>query len=106
MTGTPFVPIMVAVIIVVKIKKLIQRFIDTGTTSPPAAKTPEELNIRTSFLFQRLMRRKVLVETYANRFYLDEEALQEYNNTRRKIMFIVILIIVLLVFFDYLYLRY
>jgi hypothetical protein len=106
MTGAPFVPIIVAVIIVVKIKKLIQRFMDTGTTSPPTAKTPEELNIRTSNLFQRLLRRKVLVETYANRFYLDEEALQEYNNNRRKIMITVILIIALLIVFDYLYLGY
>jgi hypothetical protein len=79
---------------------------DTGTTSPPTAKTPEELNTRTSLLFQRLVRRKVLVETYANRFYLDEEALREYNNTRRKIMYIVILIIALLILFDFLYLSY
>ena len=106
MTGTPFFPGIIAVIIVVKIKKLIQRFIETGTTSPPAAKTPEELNIRTSLLFQRLLRRKVLVETYANRFYLDEEALQEYNNKRRKIIYIVILIIALLILFDFLYLSY
>jgi hypothetical protein len=106
MTGTPFFPGIIAVILVIKIKKIIQRFLDTGTTSPPAAKTPEELNIRTSLLFQRLLRRKVLVETFAGRYYLDEEALQEYNNTRRKIMITVILVIALLIVFDYFYLRY
>ena len=106
MTGAPFFPGIIAVIIVIKIRKIIQRFIETGTTSPPVAKTPEELNIRPRNIFYRLVRRKVLVETYSNRYYLDEEVLGEYNNTRRKIMYIVILILALLIFFDFLYLSY
>jgi len=105
MTGTPFVPAMVAIIIVIRIKKLINRFKDSGTTSIRAARSTEELNVRRSFIFRRLVKRNVLVEAVPGKFYLKEENLEGYYRDRRIRILVVVIILVLLVAADILFFR-
>jgi hypothetical protein len=106
MTGTSFIPTLIAVIIVVRIRKYISRFSETGTTSPATAKTLEELNLKQRLIFYRLLRRKVIIESSPKRYYLHEENLISYNNTRRMIMLVVILIIATVILLDFLYLNF
>jgi hypothetical protein len=99
MNGTSIVPVLIVVIIVAKTKKIIRSFINSGATSPAKARTTEELNIRRSGIFNRLVRRGVLVEI-ADRFYIHEQNLIAYNSRRRTIMIAVLAILLLLILLD------
>jgi hypothetical protein len=81
---------MTAVIVAVKFRKMISRFLDSGTTSPRNAKTLQELNIRAGLMFSRLLKREVIIEPVPGRYYLNEENLATYRHSRR-IMALIIL---------------
>jgi hypothetical protein len=100
MTGASFLPPMIAIIIIAKIRKFIRRFKETGTTSPQNAKTLEELNIDRRFAFRKMLKQGVIIEASPNKYYLHEENLAGYNNTRRMIMLVMILIIALIIIAD------
>lgn len=63
MTGTSFIPIIVAIIVVAKNKKIINRFKNTDTTTADTAKTLEELNIKRRLIFNKLFNRSILIKT-------------------------------------------
>lgn len=106
MTGTSIIPSLVAVIIIAKINKFIQRFIATGTTSPNTAKTLEELKLDKRVAFRKMLKHKVIIETNPNRYYLSEENLEKYRNTRRTIMSVIIIILAILILIDALFLNF
>ncbi len=99
MTGTSLIPVMVAFIVVVKFRRFIQAFKDSGTTSPRTAKSFEELNLRSMFIFRRLLNKKVLIETNPGKYYLNEENLMVYNK-RRLIRILIVGVLILLVLTD------
>jgi hypothetical protein len=100
MTGASFLPPMIAIIIIAKIRKVIRRFKETGSTSPQTAKTLEELNVDYRFAFRKMLKREIIIEASPNRYYLNEENLAGYNNTRRMIMLVVILLLALVIIAD------
>jgi hypothetical protein len=100
MTGTSTIPVMAAIIVALRFRLFVRRFIDTGTTNPQAAKTPEELNIRRRILFNRLLHRGVLIETSPGRFYLDEINLIEYKKVRRTWALIILGILIIIILLD------
>jgi len=100
MTGISFIPVMIVIIIVIRFKKIINQFKVTGTTTPRAAKTLLELNIRNSLIFKNLVRRNVIVEISPDRFYLQEDHLDEYIRARRMRMLLTIGILILLILID------
>jgi hypothetical protein len=100
MTGTSFIPALIVILVLARIKKIINRFRDSGAVSPQTSRTPEELNIRRSILFNRLVKRKVLVEVTADRFYLHENNLEEYNRTRRMRVISIVIVLILLIMLD------
>jgi len=106
MTGTPLIPAMIAILVVIRIKKLINQFKDSGTISADTAKTTEELNIRRSFLFRRLVRRNVFIEVAPDKFYLEENNLEEYYRNRRIRILTVFIILILLIMLDIYFFRY
>lgn len=106
MTGTSFIPAMIVAIIVVRTKKIINQFKQTGTTSPQNAKTIGELGIRGNLIFRKLVRRGVLKEAAPERFYLSEENLDDYLRTRRLRAFLVLAILLVLIIIDVLFLHY
>ena len=100
MTGTSTVPAMIAIIVVIRIKKIINGFLKSGTTNPKAAKTAEELNIRRGLLFRRLVSRNVLIEPAPGRFYLHEENLEKYYRSRRMTLVAIFFVVGLFILAD------
>jgi hypothetical protein len=101
-----FVAVMVAIIVAAKFKKLVNKFIDAGVTTPKAAKTLEVLNIRPRMMFKRLMNRGVIIESDPERYYLNAENLVEYKKARRVRMMIFIGVMVILIILDVIVLNY
>lgn len=99
MTGTSFIPIMVAIIVVVKRRILINRFRDTNTTTAYTAKTPEELNFSRRLSFNKLFIHNIIVEV-GGKYYLDEQRLIEYRSKRIMILIPVLIILILLILLD------
>ncbi|KAF0199683.1 MAG: hypothetical protein FD166_111 [Bacteroidetes bacterium] len=86
-------------IIAARIRKSIDQFIKAEAWSERSARTPEELGVRKSLIFQRLVNAGVFVETSGNRYFLHRENLNIYQNNRRKratIALIVIFAIIIL----------
>jgi uncharacterized membrane-anchored protein len=106
MTGTSFIPIIVAVIVVIRFHRFISRFKDSGTTTPKTAKTLEELNLKRRLIFNRLLYRRVLIEISSERYYLNEENLIEYYKARRIRMIVISGILILIILIDALVMNY
>lgn len=104
-TGISIIPTMAVIIAVVKHKKFINRFIDTGTVNPQSARSLEELDLRTGLIFRRLLNRKVLIEFGNGRYYLDEDNLAKYNKIRRIRFLVVIVALIILIIIDLLLLK-
>lgn len=104
MTPTYHIPIFIAVfvfvIVAAKFKKLVNKFLDSGTTLPRTAKTLEVLNIKPGLMFKRLINKGVIIESGVERYYLNEENLAEYNKARRVRMIIFIGFLIILILFD------
>lgn len=106
MTGASFIPALIVIIVVARIRKIANRFIETGTTSPGTAKSPFELGIRHSLLFSRLIRRNVIIEVAPGRYYLNESNYQDYRQRRRSIALIIAAVLILLILLDVIYLNF
>jgi len=106
MTGTSVIPAMIVIMVVIRTQKIINRFKNTRTINPETAKTLSELNIRRGFLFNRLLRRNVFMEITSDRFYLQENNLDEYFKARRMRMLSVVLILILIIFIDIYFLHF
>jgi uncharacterized membrane-anchored protein len=96
----PFIPILIVIIVVVKFKRYINRFKDTGTTTPETAKSLEELNLRHWLIFNRLIRQNVIINIGAERYYLHEENFEKYTKAKRTRVLIIFafLILILLIY--------
>jgi len=80
-------------IIAARIRKSIDQFIKAEAWSERSARTPEELGVRKSLIFQRLVNAGVFVEASGNRYFLHRENLVNYQNNRRKRATIVLIAI-------------
>lgn len=77
-----------AVVVAASTNRIIRTFRRAGATSPQTAKTLEELGCRRSLPFRKLERRGVLVEVPDERYYLDEDAAEEFATYRRMIFLV------------------
>lgn len=102
----PFIPVLIPLIVAVNVRKNINRFRNTGTTTPQASKTTEELNIRRSLIFHRLLWRKVIIEASPDRFYLNEENLAEYIKTKRFLVLTIFAILILILLLLSVYIKF
>ena len=102
-----FIPIIIAVFILVKIRSIISQFKNSSTIDTFSAKSLDELNIRRGAIFNKLQKRGVIVEVTANRYYLNEENLVKYNEKRRKVaIFSLLILILFLLIFNLLMIKY
>lgn len=94
-----FVPIMMVIIVMVRINRLINQFKETGTISYQSAKNLEELSIKPRFIFNRFVKREVIIEATNERFYLNLDNLKIYSKERRVRMLVIsgILILIMLI---------
>jgi|WetSurMetagenome_2_1015567.scaffolds.fasta_scaffold187988_3 hypothetical protein len=98
MTGASLIPVFIVIIVVLRIKKLINRYKISGTISPQSAKTLKELNIRRSLVLRKLLRRNVIIESAPGKFYLQENNLIEYlKNRRRRMKTVVIILMIIMI---------
>ena len=84
--NTSIIPIIIILAIMIRQKKYIQKFLTTNTTSPQSAKTLEFLGLNPNFIFKRLLRRKVIILSGENQYWLNEENLKSYKKLRIKII--------------------
>lgn len=85
-----------AAIIISIQNKIIRKFRITGTTNPKSAKTIEDLGIRHQLLFNKLVRKGVIVQN-GNKYYLDEQRTDEFFRQRRLTILTVLAIVLVLV---------
>lgn len=80
-------------IIAGKINRITGRFDQAGAFTEKSARNPEELGVRKSLIFNRLVNQGVLVEVSQQRYYLHRKNLAAYQVKRRKRAIIVLLFI-------------
>jgi len=92
-----------APIIVAKTRRILRKFEDADATSPGNTRTLEELGLRHSLIFRKLLRQGVFVEASPRRYYLNRENLVEYNERRRIRKTIAFAVLALLVIMGIIY---
>lgn len=80
-------------VVVAGTKRIIRAFRRAEATSPGTAKTPEEIGCRRNLSFRKLERRGVLVDASGGRYYLDEDAAEEFATYRRTIFLLSLAVI-------------
>jgi hypothetical protein len=84
-------------IVAAKFRKIVRSFQTREAYSSSTARTIEELGVRHSLIFRRLVRKGVIVESGSGKYYLDKDRLEQYTQIRRKIVFFILLAIALAV---------
>jgi hypothetical protein len=70
-----------------------EAFRASSTTSPDSAKSLSEIGITDSNLLHILVRRKVVVHTEGDKYYLDEDRLKQTNQLRNRLALIPLVVI-------------
>ncbi len=96
MTGTSSIPIILVLIIIVRTKRLINKFKKLGAINEENAKTLDELKISRRLIFRKYLFHDIIIETN-QKYYLDELNLKKYKAKKRMIL-IPLIVITLLVF--------
>lgn len=82
-------------IIAAQFKKIVRSFHIHEAYSSGTAKTTEELGINQNLIFNKLIRRGVIMKSGTRKYYLDKERLEQYSQMRRKIALLILLAIAL-----------
>ena len=84
-----------------KRRKILETFQEAGALSAEDAKSHEELGLRRSVIFRRLVRTGVLVDCGGELYYLDEEAAARAHHMRvlRVQLIMAVLVVVLFLIF-------
>jgi hypothetical protein len=84
------------VVVAIQRKRLIRAFKRALATSPDKAIYPEEHGLRMGFIFKKLVRQKVLVQTSSSKYYLNEEKETELRKVRLVVVVALLVIIITL----------
>ena len=91
---------MSAAVILARQRRMIRRFRDTGATDPLRACRPEDLGIRRSWLFNRMIDRGVFIPIGDGRYFLDLDGAHRFReNQRLRALILLIVALVLFVLF-------
>lgn len=90
----------------IKQNRYIRQFKQLEATSPGTAVRPEEYGISKSIAFKKLLKQKIIIQTYDDHFYLNALLADEMRTRRRvTILFLFIIIfsilIISLILLDY-----
>lgn len=103
--NTSIIPIIVVLAIIIRQRKYIQKFLTTGTISPQTAQTLDFLELSSSSLiFKGLLRRKIILNSVENKYWLNEENLKSYKKLRIKIILSIVVTTLIVLFFANIYL--
>jgi hypothetical protein len=90
----------------IKIKRIVHKFKNLNALSVKEAVSLDKLNFRLGFIFRRLIKEGVIIETSEKKYYLDEAQLVQFNLERRRraliIMAITLFVMFLIILFNYL----
>jgi hypothetical protein len=64
--------------------RIMRRYAEAGATTPEKARRPEDLGLRESWIFLRLVNAGVLVECGEGRYRIDPEAVRIFVARRRR----------------------
>ncbi|MCX6564892.1 MAG: hypothetical protein NTW38_00460 [Candidatus Aminicenantes bacterium] len=84
-----------AIIIHMIQKKIIRKFRDQCATDPRQATTLESLGVKNRKIAKCLIRKKVLVGVGDDRFYLDEDAAEQFFKKKRRAAYAVLIIAII-----------
>jgi len=76
-------PLVVILVVAWRLRVLIRAFKRIGALSPDSAVPATNLNVRRGALFRRLVRRRIIIESPGDRYYLDEARYDTWRSTRR-----------------------
>jgi hypothetical protein len=88
-------------VIAIKIRKIIDRFEQSGAVTPDRSLPLDKIGVSKRFLLRRLIRHGVIMEVMQDKYYLNKENLAVYNRNRRTRAGILLLLIIvaLLIYF-------
>lgn len=86
---------MAASIVLIRMKRYIRIFRRANATGVSTAIIPREYGISNGFIFQKLVRKGILIPVDGQRYYMDEEKEAWWTKRRRKLVIILMAIIIL-----------
>ncbi len=72
-----------AVLVKLRIEKILRAYREAGALDPATARRPEDLGIASRLIFARLVKEGALVHSEDGRYYLDPIAVERYHRRRR-----------------------
>jgi hypothetical protein len=87
---------MIASIVLIKMKRYIRIFRSLNATAVSSAIIPQQYGIGNGLIFQKLVRKGILVPVDGERYYMDEQKEAWWTKRRRKTVIILMVIIILL----------
>jgi hypothetical protein len=94
MFPVPVTPILAGVIAAER-RKIVEAFRAAHATSPSRSKSAADLEIQHSGIFDVLVRRRILVQTADETFYLDEDRLGKLNRLRYWLLIVPIIAVII-----------
>ena len=92
----------VAAVIMMRERRLVARFRDSGATEPGTAQALTDLRGVDEIALRRLRKRAVIREATAGSYYLDEPSWAALRGTRRRIMVVLTAVGLAIALFAYL----
>jgi len=83
-------------VLIIRMRRIVQAFRNAGATHPARAVRPADINVKPSFLFQRLVQRGVLVAIGTERYYLDEKTEAHYRRRRQTVALLLLAVALVL----------
>lgn len=100
MTGTSFIPIIIVILLVIKTRKLLDRFRKSGAINEENAKTLDELIISRRLIFRKYLSYSVIIETHG-KYYLNEQNLINYRSKKRMILIpLLVILSIIIIYMD------
>jgi hypothetical protein len=84
-------------IVAAQFRKIVRSFQTREVYSSAKALSIEELGVHHNFIFRRLVRKGVIIESGPGKYYLNRDRLEQYVQWRRKIVLFILLAMVLAV---------
>jgi hypothetical protein len=95
-----------AAVIIYRQRQFVIRFLEAGATSPATARSLDDLDMRTHWIFRRMARAGVFLEVSPDRWYLDTAGWHKFEQRQKRrvvrfigvfaIAFILVLLLILL----------
>jgi hypothetical protein len=83
--------------IIIKQNEYLRRFRHAGATGPARARTLDDLGIRPSGIFRKMLARDVFrIGSVPETYYLDEPAAEDFVEARRRRLFYMLLLMIVL----------